>query len=107
MATSEVTKFWELIAQDHLQFIYHALGKNEVHYIEVVKSIFTQFDDDVDVLLQQTLELKKELLAKKIKGEVVLDLTPTFINHMINEAEAGLMELTGQFDVQVLFTHKL
>ena len=86
--------------QDHLLFIYNALGKNETELIEYTRTLYNNFqgteEDYVNVI-----NLKKELLARSITGTVDWKLDATFVNHMLNEAEGAFSQHS------VLEHHKL
>ncbi|MBD2872095.1 DUF2935 domain-containing protein [Paenibacillus arenilitoris] len=102
-------RFWLQILGDHARFIYNALSPEETGDIELAK----QFLDHFDRLLEKARaqgdanrlsELNKEaheaaehlrsfklhLLDRRLLGQAAIGLTPTFLNHMVNELEEYL-----------------
>ncbi len=97
-------RFWLQILGDHARFIYNALSPVEQKDAEVAKQYMVYYDQLLDKARHnldqsQLMELNKEakqitinlrsfklnLLERLLVGKVVLGLTPTFINHMVNE----------------------
>lgn len=94
--------FWTGIMRDHCIFIYNSLSVSEVETIQKVdafKQLFSKLQLEVNqnenineliqkakTLLSKFITFKKMILEKLLTCKIRLALTPTFINHMINEA---------------------
>lgn len=102
-------RFWLQILGDHARFIYNTLSPIEKYDIQLAGSYIEAFDRLLKAArtIQLELELvtlatqaqlmtdefrtfKLDLLSRAILGKVKIGLTPTFINHMINELEESL-----------------
>jgi len=119
-------RFWLQILGDHGRFILNTLSPKEAQAIQAAQYYMDSFDrlleqarntnsdNEVLTLNQQayslTLEFRKfklDLLQRLILGKITIALTPTFINHMVNELEEYLRILgelvlnksVPQFDV--------
>jgi len=98
-------RFWLQILGDHSRFIYEALAP--VQRVEIEQS--SNFIQVFDTLLEQAnssdlmqltakseseviklREFKLELIRKHLTGKVKIHLSPTFLNHMVNELEEYL-----------------
>jgi hypothetical protein len=96
-------EFWTRIMRDHGEFIYDSLASNEIEAINTAqyfRSIFETLHQEVmsnqslanDLIsksrtaLTQFIDFKRYLLARLLTCNIMLGLTPTFLNHMINEA---------------------
>lgn len=107
-------RFWLQILGDHARFITNALSPLERQDIEIAMGFIQSFDrlldqarrasSDADAgsvsgqAYEQTVKLrtfKLDLLSRAILGKIKIDLTPTFINHMVNELEEYLRILTA------------
>lgn len=93
--------FWTLVLEDHLIFIHDALACGEAELIMATASLYNNFDGSVQAM-EAVLNLKKDILSRMLAREVDINLDATFLNHMINEAEAAL-----QNPQHVLEKHKL
>jgi hypothetical protein len=99
-------RFWLQILGDHARFINDALSPKEQGDIRTSEHFIRQFDQlltvarapgaggNLDTLNRQawqlTIELrsfKLDLLRRLLLGTVTIGLTPTFINHMVDELE--------------------
>jgi hypothetical protein len=105
-------QFWLQILGDHSRFIYFALSAPQVNEIQLAKQFIEEFDrlliaarreasSELTNLTRQANELtlklrlfKLELLDKLLLGQLKISLTPTFINHMLNELEEFLRILS-------------
>jgi hypothetical protein len=106
-------RFWLQILGDHSRFIHSSLSQKESQDIQTAQQYITAFDqlleqarsestnDQLTSLTNQALSLTKEfrrfklyLLQKLLFGRLAIGLTPTFINHMVNELEEYLRILT-------------
>lgn len=92
-------RFWNLILEDHLFFIHDALAKDEVKYINRVKDIYKMETNDMNTFITEIIDLKKNILADQLQGKVQIKLPATFLNHMLNEAELAVEELTGNLRI--------
>ena len=99
-------RFWLQILGDHARFIFESLAPSELEEIERAKFFIGTFDSLLDyarnnlsseeiysLTLQasnQTGKLrdfKLHLLERHLIGKISISLSPTFINHMVNELE--------------------
>lgn len=95
-------EFWLQILGDHARFIYEALAPVEQENIEIAFEFIQKFDtllekaksEEVsqvtDLAEAETLkfrEFKLSLLKKHLVGKIKIHLSPTFINHMLNELD--------------------
>jgi len=94
--------FWTGIMRDHAQFIYNSLTVSEAEMIQKVdafKQLFTKLQVDVSKnpvtnelitqaksLLGKFISLKKTILERLMSCKIGIGLSPSFLNHMINEA---------------------
>ncbi|GMK44321.1 DUF2935 domain-containing protein [Paenibacillus glycanilyticus] len=102
-------RFWLQILGDHGRFILNTLSPVESNDIKLANYFITAFDQlleyarqsssETDCLsisrqaLELTIELrsfKLSLLERALLGKVKIMLTPTFLNHMVNELEEYL-----------------
>ncbi|MCJ2145801.1 DUF2935 domain-containing protein [Bacillus sp. B19-2] len=102
-------KFWLQVLGDHARFILDSLAEREKEDIQKAK----QFKQTFDVLLKKvntspdlyslTLEaeeyalqfrkFKLSIIKRHLTGDIKIHLSPTFINHMVNELEEYLLVL--------------
>ncbi len=106
-------RFWLQILGDHGRFIFNTLSPKETQVIQGAQYYTEAFDhllefarkatseNEVTTLNQQaytlTLEFRKfklDILSRLILGQITMALTPTFINHMLNELEEYLRILS-------------
>lgn len=95
-------RFWLQVLGDHGRFIYEALAPSEKKNIEIATYFIHTFDrllnsiDTVDLVqlsriadeeAKRIREFKLELIEGLLMGKVKILLTPSFINHMVNEVE--------------------
>ncbi|MGE7591935.1 DUF2935 domain-containing protein [Peribacillus frigoritolerans] len=98
-------RFWLQILGDHARFIHESLAPVEVEYIEIASEFIQIFDtllgkansEEISPLTvtaeQETLrfrEFKLCLLKEHLVGKIKIHLSPSFINHMVNELEEYL-----------------
>jgi hypothetical protein len=102
-------RFWLQILGDHARFIYNTLSPVEKQDIQLADSYIEGFDRLLEAArtIQAEIELgelatqahlltedfrafKLDLLSRALLGKVKIGLTPTFINHMVNELEEYL-----------------
>ncbi|WP_428911945.1 DUF2935 domain-containing protein [Niallia sp. Krafla_26] len=97
--------FWLQILGDHSRFIYEALApvqKEEIEKASIFIKVFDtlldhanstdsmQLTEKAELEVIKLREFKLELLRKHLIGKIKIHLSPTFINHMINELEEYL-----------------
>lgn len=97
-------RFWLQILGDHSRFIYNALSPIELKDIQIASKFIHQFDQLLTLARKQSAALaelnkqayelteqlrlfKLNLLDRLLLGKLKIGLTPTFINHMVNELE--------------------
>lgn len=99
-------RFWLQIMGDHGRFILHSLSPKEKGDIERAEGFIRFFDQllgqaraasagtDLSTLNREAMNqiaalraFKLDLLARLLVGKVKIMLTPTFLNHMVNELE--------------------
>ena len=98
-------RFWLQILGDHSRFIHDALAPVEKENIKIASQFIQIFDmllgkansADISQLAviaeNETLkfrEFKLSLIQKHLLGKIKIHLSPTFINHMVNELEEYL-----------------
>ena len=102
-------RFWLQILGDHGRFIFNTLSPKEMQDIQAAQHYIQSFDHllhlarnvqseaDMTMLNQQAYTLTLEFrnlnyicFKELILGKITMALTPTFINHMVNELEEYL-----------------
>lgn len=98
-------RFWLQILGDHSRFIHEALAPVEKADIEKSSAFIRVFDTllgkanseeilhltaEAEVEVLKLRELKLNLIKKHLVGKIKIHLSPTFINHMVNELEEYL-----------------
>jgi len=101
-------EFWTRIMRDHAEFQFSSLSPNETETIntavcfmklfeglyqevssnsgELSPSAFSNIIYRNKVAVIQFIEFKRKMLARLMKCSIGLIMTPSFLNHMINEA---------------------
>src|SRR5579875_1058126 len=102
-------RFWLQILGDHSRFIHEALAPVQKAEIEVAASFIQIFDTlleqansaDLQPLTvraeqeaKKLQEFKFELIRKHLIGKIKTHLSPSFLNHMVNELEEYLRILS-------------
>lgn len=102
-------RFWLQILGDHARFIYHALSPDEELEIKRSRQLMEQFDESLN-LSRQSLPLDElmklnqltvkyatriraftlHLLRRHLVEEIRIGLSPSFLNHMVNETDECL-----------------
>ncbi|SDH92961.1 protein of unknown function [Alteribacillus persepolensis] len=101
--------FWLQILGDHARFLHDTLAPSETDYITAAQDYIVLFDkllekvranESLPTLKELTIEaqkaakdirfLKLQIIRTQLTGQIKIELTPTFINHMVNEAEEYL-----------------
>lgn len=98
-------RFWLQILGDHSRFIHEGLAPVQLAEIEQAQTFIGVFDKllgqansaevrQLAVIAEQEVlrlrEFKLELIRKHLIGKIKIHLTPTFLNHMVNELEEYL-----------------
>ncbi|WP_066173315.1 DUF2935 domain-containing protein [Bacillus marinisedimentorum] len=102
-------RFWLQVLGDHCRFIFQSLGPAETDEIEQAQTLMEEFDslyqkidrarsigqvnDVTKAAVREAGKLysyKRELLKKQLLKEITFHLSPTFVNHMLNELEEYL-----------------
>jgi hypothetical protein len=98
-------RFWLQILGDHSRFIFEALAPVQKEDIQTALTFITVFDTflqkaETENILQITAmaeeeglklrEFKLSLIQRHLQGKIKLHLSPTFINHMVNELDEYL-----------------
>ncbi|SDW71310.1 DUF2935 domain-containing protein [Paenibacillus sp. PDC88] len=99
-------RFWLQILGDHCRFIFTALSPKEKGDVATAERLINRFDTLLDEArrsdastnisnltyeanraTEELRNFKLYLLERQLKGKVDILLTPSFINHMVNELE--------------------
>ena len=95
-------RFWLQILGDHSRFIHDALAPVERQDIEIASQFIGIFDQLLEKVNEENLsqltaaaesetlklrDFKLSLIKKHLLGDIKIHLSPTFINHMVNELE--------------------
>lgn len=98
-------RFWLQVLGDHSRFIHDSLYPSEKEDIEKASYFIQHFDyflsqvdelnasnvivftENVGAVVSQLKEFKLSILKRHLLGQMHIHLTPTFINHMVNELE--------------------
>ncbi|RAL26777.1 DUF2935 domain-containing protein [Thermoflavimicrobium daqui] len=98
--------FWLQIMYDHTRFILDALSpkeKEEIKRAKALKKCFSELEQsplDTSQLkssyqsVNELIKFKLHILRRLLTNSISFNLTPTFVNHMINEAEEYLRILS-------------
>jgi len=105
-------RFWLQVLGDHARFILNALSPKETMTIQKANYFINVFDqlllevnkplteEQLNVLTQQAYHyaqeirlFKLEIIKRQLTKDIVIELPPTFINHMVNEVEEYLLVL--------------
>lgn len=105
-------QFWLSVLGDHSRFIYDSLYPSETEDISKAASFIHLFDqllsqvsslnesnailfsNNVEELVKHLRTFKLSIIERQITGQMKIHLTPTFINHMVNELEEYLLILS-------------
>lgn len=104
-------QFWLQVLGDHSRFIHDSLYPSEKEDISKAASFIHHFDQllsqvnslndsnaipfakNVEQSVEKLRTFKLSIIARHLTGEMKIHLTPTFINHMVNELEEYLLIL--------------
>lgn len=108
-------RFWLQILGDHARFIFNTLSPKEAEYIHKAHHFIQATDHLLEqarkmesaskekwmelahhayAISEQLRTFKLELINQHLECDITLGLSPTFINHMVNELEEYLRVLT-------------
>ncbi|MEJ9211241.1 DUF2935 domain-containing protein [Bacillus smithii] len=97
--------FWLQVLGDHARFIHDSLGPQEQREIDLARYFVQTFDyllgrvqvDDLAALSNKAeeegnklREFKLRLIERHLVGKIQIGLSPSFMNHMVNELEEYL-----------------
>lgn len=113
-------RFWLQILGDHSRFILNALSPQETQAIQLATILIETFDSLLRLARQpldrgqilivtqnayiESLRLRQFklfLLTQKLAAKINLNVTPTFINHMVNELDEYLTILNDLLAQQI------
>ncbi|WP_188207904.1 DUF2935 domain-containing protein [Alkalibacillus aidingensis] len=98
-------QFWLQVLGDHSRFIRDSLYPDEVMDVQIAKQFVEQFDQlleqsrhlteanavnfttQVEMVTNQLKEFKLSIIRRHLVGDIGIHLSPTFLNHMVNELE--------------------
>ncbi len=98
-------QFWLRVLGDHSQFIHDSLYPSEkediakaTQFIHIFDQLLAQvkqqnqstliaFTNEVEEPVNQLKAFKLSIIRRHITGEMKIHLTPSFVNHMVNELE--------------------
>jgi hypothetical protein len=105
--------FWLQVLGDHSRFIHDSLAPGQTEFIDTAAAFIDRFDKLLDrskQSLNQTelvslaglskteseaiRELKLAIIKEQLVGNIKISLTPSFINHMVNEVEEAIRILS-------------
>ncbi len=109
-------KFWLRVLGDHAHFLVDALAPKEKEEIQKAMYFEQKFGELLTKLQTANLisfakeandaaneirKFKLHILRKQLEGKVVIHLTPTFLNHMVNEVEEYITVLKNLMEGKV------
>lgn len=119
-------QFWLQILGDHGKFIYNALAPSEKEKIEHVDYFIHIFDELLEQARKQLSDeqiyeltkiafsyaeeirkFKLQIIKEHLVGNIKIELSPTFINHMVNEVEEYLRILHSLLKFEIPTEHPL
>lgn len=104
MKSNEKIYFWSTIMRDHAEFMLLTLSSRETEFVErakIFKNIFIEIGNEVTKLndnisdsfinsifttVTDFINYKLEIIRRLLLCDIEINLPPTFINHMVNEA---------------------
>lgn len=105
-------QFWLQVLEDHSRFIYDSLYPSEkediakaAFFIQHFNQLFSQvstlnesnailFTNTVEESAKQLRTFKLSIIKRHLTSDMKIHLTPTFLNHMVNELEEYLLVLS-------------
>ncbi|KEQ26196.1 DUF2935 domain-containing protein [Paenibacillus tyrfis] len=105
-------RFWLQVMGDHARFIKDSLSVDETEEVTRARAMIAAFDGLLEHarktekrerlieisreaygLMQQLISFKLHLLQRHLIGKITIGLSPSFLSHMVNEAEEYLRVL--------------
>ncbi len=101
--------FWLQVLRDHANFIHHALSSKEYKLVAHAENFIHTFDTYLQTICEQYIEdiptftkevgedvrnfrrLKLSLIEQSINDEIAIDLSTSFLHHMVTELEEYLL----------------
>lgn len=98
-------QFWLQVLGDHARFIHDSLFPSEEKDISTARNFIQQFDQllerakqlssnnviaftkEAETATEEMKEFKFSILRRQLSGDIGIHLSPTFLNHMVNELE--------------------
>ncbi|WP_077303111.1 DUF2935 domain-containing protein [Virgibacillus pantothenticus] len=98
-------EFWLQVLEDHARFIHDSLYPSEKKDIEKATYFIQHFNqllikakslnetnaiafaNNVENMVEQLRAFKLSIIKRQLSGDIGIHLTPTFLNHMVNELE--------------------
>ncbi|WP_042147839.1 DUF2935 domain-containing protein [Paucisalibacillus sp. EB02] len=98
-------RFWLRVLRDHAQFIHDSLYPSEERDISKARDFMETFEElleETDYLSNNNViaftkkaetatenlrEFKLSIIRRQLNGQIGIHLSPTFLNHMVNELE--------------------
>ncbi|WP_077624145.1 DUF2935 domain-containing protein [Sediminibacillus massiliensis] len=98
-------QFWLQVLGDHSRFIRDSLYPSETNDVQTAASFVHTFDQllnqsksltttnviaftkQAEAAVDQLKDFKLSIIKRKLTGKIGIHLSPTFINHMVNELE--------------------
>lgn len=104
-------QFWLTILSDHLHFFSESLGAEETDHLDRTEELYRRTlslrdktrrsRKELEECVRDIIAFKKELLQLRTLDVIRLNLAPTFISHMINEANEYLGILVPEEQTEV------
>ncbi|MCJ7842040.1 DUF2935 domain-containing protein [Lederbergia sp. NSJ-179] len=116
-------RFWLRVLGEHAQFLHDTLAPNEKEdikkaneFIQIFEQLLSQVNTadlvqlsrKADEEAQKIRAFKLTIIERQLVGGITINLTPSFINHMVNEVEEYLrvLEYLKKSEVPPIF-HEL
>ncbi|WP_175614491.1 DUF2935 domain-containing protein [Piscibacillus halophilus] len=105
-------QFWLQVLGDHSRFIRDSLYPSEEKDVRIASQFVEHFDHlleqsrnlssnnviaftkQAEEAAEQMREFKFSIIRRQLNGEIGIHLSPTFINHMVNELEEYLLVIS-------------
>ncbi|SET24238.1 protein of unknown function [Oceanobacillus limi] len=104
-------QFWLQVLGDHSRFIRDSLYPTEEEDVAIAKNFVDHFDrlleeskslnnnviaftKQAEAAVEELKKYKFSIIKRHLNGEIGIHLSPTFINHMVNELEEYLLVIS-------------
>ncbi|MEN2766838.1 DUF2935 domain-containing protein [Ornithinibacillus xuwenensis] len=105
-------QFWLQVLGDHSRFIHDSLYPSEERDVAIAKNFIHTFDGllnqsrqlsnnnviaftkEAETAAEHLKEYKFSIIRRHLTGEIGIHLSPTFINHMVNELEEYILVMS-------------